>query len=124
MYQLYLREFFFFLGKSKHLHLRPIYLGVAIYQIHSFTLKSTEFCSLTFILCVKVFFVALTFQYLPLYRIFHLRMYTWGTSNSYGTLSCPIMHPFTLKTTGICSLIFVLCAKVLFASLTFQYLPL
>ena len=48
-----------------------------------------------------------------------------GTS-SYGTFSGSIVHPFTLKTTGIYmySLTFILCAKVLFAALTFQYLPL
>ena len=43
---------------------------------------------------------------------------------SYGTLSHPIVCPFTLKTIGIYSLTFINLVKVFFATLTFQNLPL
>ena len=43
---------------------------------------------------------------------------------SYGMVSGSTVCPFTLKTTGIYSPTFIICAQVVFATLIFQNLPL
>ena len=44
--------------------------------------------------------------------------------SSYGTVSGSTVCPFTLKTIGIYSPTFIICAQVVFATLIFQNLPL
>ena len=93
---------------------------LALLCTHSY--KKTT--GMTLILCAKVPFAALTFQFLPLQGKSKGKSARecLETSNSYNTCSGSVMHLFTSKTTGICYRLFIRFAKVPFCSPHFPVL--
>ena len=73
-----------------------------------FTLKTAQIYSLTFVICAKVFFQP-SLSNICHYKGNFVCKCIW---TSYGTFSDSFTCPFTLRTTEIYSLTFIICAKV------------